>query len=211
MAASLSKLSTNRLIEEGVSLMTAYLETNRTRTDLLKQLAELIVELRSRHTLEDGTPDWSGRTPEYRQAISEIYRRGGVPESLNDTIQAALRYHVGNLLRNRAPQTELKHVGLTSTSPKERMLRQRRELTTLRDQDRVSRATGKKRRPDLLSALSVAQDLLYNYGPEDIRGLTAEDAKEARVFVEAINSEVSRLLAVYTQKKPSNGKRAQTA
>jgi hypothetical protein len=113
------------IIERSIRLLKDY---RRDRyTSQLKQLAELIVELRSRHTLRDGRTDWSGRSPAYRQDIGWIYRSAGIPEVELDTTEAAIRYHVGNLLRARAAGTELAAVGLKQTSPKERLDQARRD------------------------------------------------------------------------------------
>src|SRR4051794_5299906 len=100
-----------QLVDEGVKVLRRYLTDH--RTDHLKQLAEIVIQLRSAHTLEDGRTDWSGRSPAYRQSMADIYTRARVPPEKLDTVQAALRYHVGNLLRDRAKDEELGAVGLS--------------------------------------------------------------------------------------------------
>ena len=50
--------------------------------------------------------------------MGQIYEGAQMPRERQDTFQAALRYHVGNLLRERADESELAAVGLTTTSPR---------------------------------------------------------------------------------------------
>ena len=61
--------------------------------------------------------------PSYRQVMAEIYEEAQVPREA-DTFQAALRYHVGNLLRERADESELAAVGLTSRPRRTRLATQ---------------------------------------------------------------------------------------
>lgn len=135
---------TDRLVEEAAALLAEYIAAGRTRTDLLKDVAAHIVELRSRFTLDDGRVDWSGRSPEYRAAIAAIYAGAKVPKQHLDTVQTALRYHVGNLLREKASDDELSAVGLTNVSPKDRLQTHRDIINalaaTVEDPENIKRA-----------------------------------------------------------------------
>lgn len=111
------------LVNHCIHLLRAYAQDRSTHQ--LKALAPLIVELRSRHSLKNGLPDWSGRSPEYRADMHWIYAEARIPADQLDTVQAALRYHVGNLLRERASLLDLEAVGLKATSPKERLAKVR--------------------------------------------------------------------------------------
>lgn len=116
----MSTFTVPELIERSGKLLKQYANAVR-GTDLLYEIAPLVVELRSRFHLEDERTDWSGRSPGYRAAIREVYSLGEIPKESLDTVQAALRYHVGNLLRDRAPADELEGVGLIKLSPKKRL------------------------------------------------------------------------------------------
>lgn len=123
------------LVERGTALLRDYLRAERQdhRTQILRDIAPIVVDLRSRFHLEDGRQDWSGRSPDYRRAMSQMYAAAQMPKERQDTFQAALRYHTGNLLRERAGDDELAAVGLTSVSPKERLNRNREALSAQRE------------------------------------------------------------------------------
>ena len=117
----LQRRAVNALIKKATTLLSQYVQEGRTRTDLLKRTAVVVVDLRSHFALDDGRTDWSGRSQGYRQVISAIYQAAGIRPEYLDTVQSALRYHVGNLIRERASDDDLEAVGLTLTSPKERI------------------------------------------------------------------------------------------
>jgi hypothetical protein len=77
----------------------------------------------------DGFPDWAGKSEEYRQTIYRAYREAGVPSDSTGALQANLRYHVGNALREAAPADELRALGLDLEGPRARAVRARRKHT----------------------------------------------------------------------------------
>jgi hypothetical protein len=95
------------------------------RTDLLRDAAPLVADLRAQHTLADGRTDWSGRSAGYRDAIGKAYARAGIPRDEQDRVQSALRFHVGQAVRQRASLVELAQVGLGGETPPERLRRAR--------------------------------------------------------------------------------------
>lgn len=111
-----------------VSLIRQWVTLEAGRTEVLRNLAEVIVETRSQFITEEGLPDWGGRSWEYRQHAHAIYSEAGVPPDAQAGIQAAIRYHVGNLLRDRLTPEELNASGLRTASPKERIAAQRASL-----------------------------------------------------------------------------------
>lgn len=78
--------------------------------------AEAIVTLRQQFE-HDGLPDWTGRSPGYRDCIERLYRQAEVPKDSDGGLQANLRYHVGNVLRQVAPPEELAALGLSVDGP----------------------------------------------------------------------------------------------
>lgn len=90
-------------------------------TDVRRALAGVIVALRRHYRTNDGDVDWAGRSWEYRQAVTSMYQSAGIRPDSESKVQASLRYHVGNLLREVAPPQQLAAVGLLTNSPKERM------------------------------------------------------------------------------------------
>lgn len=191
-----------QLVGEGVSLLRQYLKAP--RTELLRQLAPVIVELRSRSTLEDGRPDWGGRSPAYRDVMTEIYRRAGVPKERLDTIQAAMRYHIGNLIRERASREELLAVGLTTTAPRDRNAETREALRAL-----SAAAGGKTPRHDVSRLAVYSQALLEFIDDAAVARLDDAHAGVARIALERVQSrsaELLALLAALTHQPPRRGR-----
>lgn len=128
------------LIETGSSLVQDYAEAGDERTDILRRLAAVVYQIRSRFKDSEGNRDWAGRTHDYRMTIARMYVDAAVPAEVVGAVQAALRYHVGNYLRDHLDAEELERVGLLAASPKERIQSARAELSAMTDAFRVSRA-----------------------------------------------------------------------
>ncbi|WP_030962667.1 hypothetical protein [Streptomyces sp. NRRL S-378] len=84
---------------------------------LLRSIAVVLVALRSRCIGTDGRTDWVGRSADYRGKAQELYRQANIPEDSQDTIQGAVRYHIGNILRDELSAEELEDYGLKTLSP----------------------------------------------------------------------------------------------
>lgn len=90
------------------------------RPEGLRDAAEVMVKMRQHFTTKDGEPDWKGRSWAYREAVREIYKAVGVePEDLN-SLQSAIRYHVGNVVREQLDESSLEALGLLRASPLQR-------------------------------------------------------------------------------------------
>ena len=123
--------TTAALADEAVTLLTRYIQGGRKSTDLIKAVSVLILEIRSRFTLADGRADWSGRSPGYRKVVGDIYSRSGVTPDIQDTLRAAIRYHLGNDLRGRADAGDLADVGIGAKTPKERVRQYRERVSAI--------------------------------------------------------------------------------
>lgn len=88
-------------------------------TSTFRAVASSIVELRKTYQHE-GKPDWTGRSPEYREAIEALYRQAELPSDSEGSTQAKLRYHIGNVVRELAPENELLELGLKAKGPRDR-------------------------------------------------------------------------------------------
>ena len=88
-------------------------------TGAFRAAAQAIVQLRQGFKV-DGATDWTGRSVEYRDVVERLYRQAEVPPDSESPIQAKVRYHVGNVLREVAPAAELEALGLAVAGPKDR-------------------------------------------------------------------------------------------
>jgi hypothetical protein len=141
------------------------------RTHHLRATADLLVDLRALHEGADGGVDWRGKSFAYRDLVRSIYAAAGLPPESGDTTKTALRYHVGNALRERLTPDELDEVGLSALDPRDRQASRRASL-----------GEGSTATPDrLISDLSLsARRLQESRGKVTAHDLArAEDAKRA--------------------------------
>jgi len=189
------------LTEQAARLLGDYVQSGRTRADFLKACAAVIVDLRSHFKLEDGRTDWGGRSPAYRRAVHEIYLAAHVPTDRFDTVQAALRYHVGNLLRDRVPEDELAAVGLSGVSPKARLARNREVVSALSKSGSVGELTG-----DPVRLLIYAEALLDHVGEDVLSGLPSAQKAAARLALEGLETRIAALMPYVVRKRATRGR-----
>lgn len=100
--------------------MRRYLHTEGAdRTLAAKAAAEALVDARPLFQARDGSPDLLGRSAAYRAFVTEAQDEAGVPRDDRASLQAALRYHVSPLLRERYAE-EVEALGLSAGSSVER-------------------------------------------------------------------------------------------
>ncbi|UIW13509.1 hypothetical protein PQD80_gp25 [Arthrobacter phage Lizalica] len=95
------------------------------RTELLRNAARLFIDARAHFFTREGEPDWRGRTYAYRTWVREVMSAARVPGDEITSLQAAIRYHSGNLLRDRLGEDEIADLGLRKESPRERSVEKR--------------------------------------------------------------------------------------
>lgn len=95
------------------------------RTTNLRTVAEAFFDAREHFFTPEGTPDWKGRTHAYRVWVRETMRTADIQKDDLTTVQAAIRYHVGNVVRERMDDGALKDLGLNRSSPRERSVEKR--------------------------------------------------------------------------------------
>lgn len=91
------------------------------RRTCLRELAEILVDLREKYEDPDGSgPDYRGRTWEYREAAAQIYRDAAeeVDPATIKRMRNSVRYHVSTALRARIENRpgELERLGLQADS-----------------------------------------------------------------------------------------------
>lgn len=118
---SVKNESTAALQARGASYAREYARIEHAPTILLKNIATVVVAMRQQHD------DWLGRKQEYRDDVAEMYRMANIPPDSKDRIQSAVRWHIGNLLRDVLPAQELEALVLNAKSPLKR-LQDRRAL-----------------------------------------------------------------------------------
>ena len=88
------KLGESELIRKGAELLVQMTS----RTGIFRQMAEIVLSIRIKHKTSNGMRDLQGRSSESRKAIEQMYRQAGIPKAnVDNTIQAAIRYHVRKL------------------------------------------------------------------------------------------------------------------
>lgn len=148
------------------------------RTPLLRALAECLVSAREHFEREDGSPDWKGRTYAYRTWVRDVYQDAGIPSDELATVQAAVRYHVGAVLRDRLDEETLSEYGLIERSPRERSQDRRAEKATL-----LSALSSRDLHGGALLAISTAFHLLQRLEATDLDAL---DTRERTVVEETL-------------------------
>lgn len=109
-----------------------------------RRAAELIVTLRGRFQTPTGEPDLLGEFRPYREAVREVYADAGVSPSDRSRVQSAIRYHVGNVLRERYQAEELERLGIMAESPYEKTKERRMAAAEELQESRLASATNEE-------------------------------------------------------------------
>lgn len=155
------------------------------RTPLLRSIAETLVEARSHFSRADGSPDWKGRTYPYRVWVRDVFTDAGIPREQQPTIQSAVRYHVGAVLRDRLDDETLADYGLIPRSPRERSADRRAGRSAL-----LKALTSRDLAGGSLVALTAASTVLSKIDPADLDDLDGD----ALAVVEATLADLERLV-----------------
>ena len=178
--------STNGLVAEGAHLAYRYAQASAKEggTTILRSLAHVLVELRARHETSDGVTDWAGRSGDYRSAAASIYEQSRLSEDELTAMQAALRYHVGNVLRAVAPADELAALGMTTKRPVDRVRDTRERLAALA---RAGAAGGDGAAADPVRMVLAVRVLLERIAAEP-KALEALTLQERRQIVRTLDT-----------------------
>lgn len=104
------------------------------RTELLRDVAIAFVDARPFFYTKEAEIDWRGSTHAYRSWVREVFTQAGIAKEATASLQAAIRYHSGNIIRDRLDVETLRKIGLMPESPRERAAEKRAsasETTTL--------------------------------------------------------------------------------
>jgi hypothetical protein len=159
-----------------------------TKTRLVRQLADLLIDLRLMFTTPDGQPDYTGRTWEYREAVRDIFSLSGIPRERAITLQALNRYHVGNRLRRRLTPDELETAGLLVDSPHERSTGARHERNAL-----VRAVRGQDEDMDPAMVLSTTELLLRRLRPSLLERMDETEVADLEDGLSEVKHQLSRV------------------
>lgn len=155
------------------------------KTVIFRQIAKAAVDLREHFLTPESAPDWAGRTGAYRDYIRDLYREAGLSAEETNTIQSAVRYHAGNLVRERLSEPDLQDLGLSTQSPAAR-------IKAFRDAQSMTLRVVRNDVADLdadadpLSRLALVLMHLQALTPEDLAPLDAGDVRLAAATLDGI-------------------------
>ena len=156
------------------------------RTEILRAVASTLIEAREHFYTADGEIDYRGRTYAYRRLVGEIFAAANLPPDDIRTVQAAVRYHVGNLLRERLNPETLADLGLRAESPKARSAEKR---TAEGEALRVLRGGAAfTTSEEVLDALRLAQALLARVDTNAIRALPSGPKRDVGATAAALEA-----------------------
>ncbi|GGX26877.1 hypothetical protein [Streptomyces chryseus] len=126
------------LIARGAAYVREFADVENRPEVLTRSLAVVLIALRRIHD------DPRGRKHAYRMDAAEIYRSAGIPSKTEGNLQQAVRWHVGNMLREVLTAGELEEHGLLPDSPLERLQTNRKTTAALLTAAKVEHAAKPK-------------------------------------------------------------------
>lgn len=174
---------------DAVRLLKKYLRAEEGETTpLLRQIAEVLVEARGTFTRDDGSPDWKGRTYPYRAWVREVFSDAGVPREDQATVQSAIRYHVGAVLRDHLSPEDLEDYGLIEKTPRERSADRRQSRSAL-----IQALTSRDLAGGALMAITAAHAVLSKVEPKDLDELDGHTLDAATATLADLERRVKAL------------------
>ncbi|OZV74756.1 hypothetical protein CA850_29705 [Micromonospora echinospora] len=165
------------------------------KTQLYREAAEATFALREHFDVgKDGKPepDWSGRSREYREFIRSLYVKTGYDRDDAKTVQTAIRFHVGNLVRDRLSPEVVEDLGLKPEHATDRMKDYRRVRSAVVATARESASSGN---PDALRALAAAHVVLSKVSTAEVAALSGREREQARAVLARLKDHAGWLAA----------------
>ena len=154
------------------SLRTYLHGSDEERAGVLRDVASDFVDAREHFFTKEGEPDWRGRTYAYRRWVRETMSLANVPPETIHATQAAIRYHVGNVLRDRLDHQTVEALGLLSESPRERSVEKRERHSAVLS---VFGGGGPLSEGETVFALMTMEATLARITPESLAGMGEGD------------------------------------
>lgn len=111
-------------VKSAIAALKSVINYDNKRTEALKKYANIVCEIRK------AMGDIAGTSQAYRDVVAKIYEGAGIPADSASTIQASIRYHIGNQLRTVFTPEELQAAGLSELTPLEKARAQREAANT---------------------------------------------------------------------------------
>lgn len=164
------------------------------QTTLAREIAEGSVALREFYTDVNGQPDYAGRTHAYRVTMRDLWSKAGfVDAEERDAAQARVRYHVGNIVRERIPAETLEAAGLQGPSPREQTTERKRAVAALA-QAASSGPLGDTD-ADLVRAVGAALAILLRIDVDRVAAIAGREAQLVKATLNRIAGRASVLSA----------------
>ncbi|MDG4792714.1 hypothetical protein [Micromonospora sp. WMMD1082] len=148
------------------------------RTALYREAAQWAFDLREYFLTAENEPDWSGRTGAYKAHLRDLYDRAGYSREDAATVQVAVRYHLGRLVRDRLGAATVTELGLTPGGYVERKREARQ--ATLAELDAVRNAASS---PDVSRAIAGALVVLQRVSVAEVAELHGTARTQARTVL----------------------------
>jgi hypothetical protein len=159
----------------------------------LREVAELLVPAREYFFTKEGRADWTGRSFAYRRWVRETMTLAGVLAEDVQRVTASLRYHSGNVLRERLTPEELESYGLLVETPTERG-----QASVQRGRNIAAVFTrGGEALSDVDSIVHVAEGAIAALGrvtPDAVRALPAKDRRRVAEAMESVHTMTGAIL-----------------
>ncbi|QOP65085.1 hypothetical protein PQE12_gp25 [Arthrobacter phage Adumb2043] len=164
------------------------------RTALLREAAQLFIDAREHFYTKEGEPDWLGRTHAYRLWVREVMSGAHVPGDDVTSLQAAIRYHSGNMLRERLDDDTLADLGLKKSSPRERSIEKReRTSSTLNLFGGGAEIADPE---DIIRACALIEAALKRVNAATVAKLPTKERREARAALLQVAKRAEELAGV---------------
>lgn len=144
------------------------------QTTLAREIAEGSVALREFFIDGNGQPDYAGRSHAYRVTMRDLWSKAGfINAAERDAAQARVRYHVGNIVRERIPADQIEAAGLQAPSPREQTTERKRAVAALA-QAAQSGPLGDSD-ADLVRAVGAALAILLRLDPDRVAAVEGRE------------------------------------
>lgn len=180
-----------------------YLELEGRRTELMRSIAEQLLELRQQFK-QPGSKgkrlDWNGESDAYRALAHLVYLDAGATGPEGASLQRAIRYHVDQRKRELVPRRQWDHYNIQALSQGERAALAKRfaseheALTSGAEQVGTKAKKGEVTGSQLVSLAKTIEKGVSVYQPEALHTLTPKQRDAFRERMAHVREQADSLL-----------------